>query len=91
MNAKLAITARENAVSANAKTFQSVCNNIGGVISAGSYPVREDRCDEAPPSLYKPGKYRVTRCYAYEESGFFDSQKLTDAFIPASEIAPLQG
>jgi oligopeptide/dipeptide ABC transporter ATP-binding protein len=54
-------------------------------------PIREDRCDVSPPSLYKPDKYRVTRCYAYEDSGEFDGTKLTDAFIPASEIAPIQG
>ncbi len=74
----------------------SVSRLTGGISGHGCVfydrcPIREDRCDETPPSLYQPDKYRVTRCYAYEESGTFDSPKLTDAFIPASEIAPIQG
>lgn len=54
-------------------------------------PIREDRCDVAPPPLYRNDEYRVTRCYAYEDKGIFDNTSLSDVFIPASEVTPIQG
>jgi oligopeptide/dipeptide ABC transporter ATP-binding protein len=77
-------------------SYSSVSRLTGGMSGNGCVfydrcTIREDRCDVTPPSLYQPDKYRITRCYAYEESGVFEKDGLTEAFIPASEIAPIKG
>lgn len=53
-------------------------------------PIREDRCDVSPPPVYRTDEYRVTRCYAFEDSGIFDKISFSDVFIPASEVVPIQ-
>jgi len=53
--------------------------------------IREDRCDESPPPLYRTDKYRVTRCFAYEDNGTYDEPTLSEVFIPASEVAAIEG
>ena len=53
-------------------------------------PIREDHCTVTPPPLYRTDQYRVTSCYAYEDKGKFESPTLSEVFIPAAEVVPIE-